>query len=80
VGKRHRTSFHARGIGESLESRICLTSFGFVSHKIHDVELSGPTAQLVDVDTDGDLDVLATGTGKIAWYPSIGGGSALAMA
>jgi hypothetical protein len=35
---------------------------------------------LVDVDTDGDLDVLATGTGKIAWYPSIGGGSALAMA
>jgi len=63
---------------ERLESRALLTTLGFEPHDIFVVDTARPEdIELVDIDADGDLDVLVASLldGKISWYPNNGDGS-----
>ncbi|MCA9213002.1 MAG: VCBS repeat-containing protein, partial [Planctomycetales bacterium] len=64
----HRHLFRQRTL-EQLESRHCLSGASFVEHEVYDT-LEHPLAELVDIDADGDLDVLAASEyrGEIRWY------------
>ena len=69
--KQHRNRLRT----EQLEKRDLLTALGFASHEITSRgELRQPTAVIaVDVDDDGDLDVVSGSWGKVAWYENTDG-------
>ena len=62
---------YARARFEPLENRICLTSSGFAEHLLE----AAPTelAGVLDVDGDGDLDMLSRYRQGMAWHENVDG-------
>ena len=58
---------------EQLETRLCLSTLLFAGHEIDNGARSSQTF-VVDVDSDGDVDVLSGRAGSdIAWYENTDG-------
>ena len=58
--------------GELLESRHLLSAVGFVTHDIVSSDATG-SVYAVDLDGDGDTDVLSASTHRLGWYENTDG-------
>ena len=57
---------------EELEARLCLSTVSFATHEITS-EAGAHVIYAVDIDNDGDVDVLTRSDKRTAWYENTNG-------